>query len=118
LHLRGLKQMGARVKVTNGNIEARADRLHGARILLDMVTVTGTENIMMAATLAHGTTVIENAAQEPEVVDLADFLVSMGARISGAGSNTITVEGVDRLSGTNFEVLPDRITGTYRWRQP
>ena len=114
LHLRGLKQMGARVKVTSGNIEARADRLRGARIVLDMVTVTGTENIMMAATLARGTTVIENAAQEPEVVDLADFLVCMGARISGAGTKTITIEGVDRLSGTDFGVLPDRIeTGTY-----
>ena len=114
LHLRGLKQMGARVTVRNGNIEARASRLRGCRVILDTVTVTGTENIMMAATLAQGTTVIENAAQEPEVVDLAQFLTSMGAQISGAGTNTITVEGVDRLGGTDYNVLPDRIeTGTY-----
>jgi len=114
LHLHGLRALGARVEVRNGNIEARADRLRGARIVLDTVTVTGTENILMAATLARGTTVIENAAQEPEVVDLANFLISMGARISGAGSNTITVDGVDRLHGTRYTVLPDRIeTGTY-----
>jgi len=114
LHLRGLQALGARVEVRNGNIEARADQLKGARIIMDTVTVTGTENILMAATLARGTTVIENAAQEPEVVDLADFLVSMGAKIHGAGSNTITVEGVDRLQGTTYSVLPDRIeTGTY-----
>jgi len=114
LHLRGLQALGAQVEVCNGNIEARADRLKGARIIMDTVTVTGTENILMAATLASGTTVIENAAQEPEVVDLAEFLVSMGARIDGAGSNTITVEGVDSLNGTEYAVLPDRIeTGTY-----
>jgi UDP-N-acetylglucosamine 1-carboxyvinyltransferase len=114
LHLQGLRQLGAEVEVVNGNIEARAKRLRGARILLDTVTVTGTENILMAATLAQGTTVIENAAQEPEVVDLADFLVSMGARIEGAGTNTITIEGVDALGGTSYSVLPDRIeTGTY-----
>ena len=114
LHLHGLRALGAQVEVRNGNIEARAGRLQGARIVLDTVTVTGTENILMAATLARGTTVIENAAQEPEVVDLADFLVSMGARIAGAGSNTITVEGVERLGGTEYTVLPDRIeTGTY-----
>jgi UDP-N-acetylglucosamine 1-carboxyvinyltransferase len=114
LHLRGLQALGAEVEVRNGNIEARADRLRGARIAMDTVTVTGTENILMAATLARGTTVIENAAQEPEVVDLADFLISMGARIVGAGTNTITVEGVDHLSGTTYSVLPDRIeTGTY-----
>jgi len=114
LHLHGLRALGATVEVRNGNIEARADRLRGARIVLDTVTVTGTENILMAATLARGTTVIENAAQEPEVVDLANFLISMGARISGAGGNTITVEGVDRLHGTRYTVLPDRIeTGTY-----
>jgi UDP-N-acetylglucosamine 1-carboxyvinyltransferase len=114
LHLHGLQQLGASVEVRNGNIEARADRLHGARIMLDTVTVTGTENILMAATLARGTTVIENAAQEPEVVDLADFLISMGAKIEGAGTNTIEIEGVDRLSGTQYSVLPDRIeTGTY-----
>jgi len=114
LHLKGLEALGARVEVRNGNIEARADRLTGARIIMDTVTVTGTENILMAATLARGTTVIENAAQEPEVVDLADFLISMGAQIEGAGTNTITVEGVDNLAGTDYAVLPDRIeTGTY-----
>jgi UDP-N-acetylglucosamine 1-carboxyvinyltransferase len=114
LHLRGLQALGAHVEVRNGNIEARADQLRGARIAMDTVTVTGTENILMAATLARGTTIIENAAQEPEVVDLADFLISMGARIKGAGSNTITVEGVDSLKGTTYSVLPDRIeTGTY-----
>jgi UDP-N-acetylglucosamine 1-carboxyvinyltransferase len=114
LHLHGLQQLGATVAVRNGNIEARADGLRGARIVLDMVTVTGTENILMAATLARGTSIIENAAQEPEVVDLADFLVSMGAKIKGAGTNTITVEGVDSLQGADYSVLPDRIeTGTY-----
>jgi UDP-N-acetylglucosamine 1-carboxyvinyltransferase len=114
LHLHGLRALGAHVEVRNGNIEARADRLRGARIILDTVTVTGTENILMAATLARGTTIIENAAQEPEVVDLADFLTAMGARISGAGTNTITVEGVERLGGARYTVLPDRIeTGTY-----
>ena len=114
LHLHGLQALGARVEVRNGNIEAYADRLIGNRIIMDTVTVTGTENILMAATLASGTTIIENAAQEPEVVDLADFLISMGARIEGAGTNTMTVEGVDNLRGTEFSVLPDRIeTGTY-----
>jgi UDP-N-acetylglucosamine 1-carboxyvinyltransferase len=114
LHLHGLRALGAEVEVRNGNIEARADRLTGGRIIFDTVTVTGTENLLMAATLARGTTIIENAAQEPEVVDLAEFLVSMGARIEGAGTNTITVEGVDNLSGTDYSVLPDRIeTGTY-----
>jgi UDP-N-acetylglucosamine 1-carboxyvinyltransferase len=114
LHLHGLRALGAQVEVRNGNIEARADRLRGARIILDTVTVTGTENILMAATLARGTTIIENAAQEPEVVDLAGFLTALGARIAGAGTNTITVEGVDRLGGARYTVLPDRIeTGTY-----
>jgi UDP-N-acetylglucosamine 1-carboxyvinyltransferase len=114
LHLSGLRALGARVEVRNGNIEARADRLVGARIIMDTVTVTGTENILMAATLARGTTVIENAAEEPEVVDLAEFLITMGARISGAGTNTITIEGVENLQGTDYSVLPDRIeTGTY-----
>ena len=114
LHLHGLRAMGAQVEVVNGNIEARADRLKGARIIMDTVTVTGTENLLMAATLADGTTIIENAAQEPEVVDLAEFLISMGAKIEGAGSNTISVEGVENLSGTDYSVLPDRIeTGTY-----
>ena len=114
LHLHGLQALGAQVEVRNGNIEARADRLVGCRINMDTVTVTGTENLLMAATLARGTTVIENAAQEPEVVDLAEFLISMGAQIEGAGGNTITVEGVESLHGTEYSVLPDRIeTGTY-----
>jgi UDP-N-acetylglucosamine 1-carboxyvinyltransferase len=114
LHLHGLQALGAQVEVRNGNIEARAERLRGARIVFDTVTVTGTENILMAATLARGTTIIENAAQEPEVVDLAEFLQAMGAQIDGAGSNTITVEGVERLAGADYAVLPDRIeTGTY-----
>ncbi len=114
LHLQGLRALGASVEVRNGNIEARADRLRGARIVMDTVTVTGTENLLMAATLARGTTVIENAAQEPEVVDLAECLAAMGARIEGAGTNTITIEGVDRLQGTDYAVLPDRIeTGTF-----
>ena len=114
LHIKGLQALGAEVTVENGYIKARAKRLKGAHIVLDLVTVTGTENIMMAATLAKGTTVIENAAQEPEVVDLANCLISMGAKIDGAGSATIVIEGVDRLNGTNYDVLPDRIeTGTF-----
>lgn len=114
LHLHGLQLMGAEVAVRNGNIEARADRLKGARIVMDTVTVTGTENLLMAATLAEGTTILENAAQEPEVEDLAKFLNAMGANVSGAGTTTITIEGVDSLTGTDYSVLPDRIeTGTY-----
>jgi UDP-N-acetylglucosamine 1-carboxyvinyltransferase len=114
LHLQGLAKMGADIRVENGYIHATAPRLRGARLCLDLVTVTGTENLMMAAALAEGTTVIENAAREPEVVDLADCLISMGARIEGAGTDTITIEGVDRLSGTHYDILPDRIeTGTY-----
>jgi len=114
LHLHGLQQLGAEVSVRNGNIVATAGRLKGARVVMDTVTVTGTENIMMAATLARGTTVIENAAQEPEIVDLADFLKAMGARIKGAGTHIITIEGVERLGGAEHTVLPDRIeTGTY-----
>jgi UDP-N-acetylglucosamine 1-carboxyvinyltransferase len=102
------------VTVENGYIRAKAGRLRGARIVFDLVTVTGTENIMMAAALAQGTTVIENAAQEPEVVDLANCLIAMGAKIAGAGTNTITIEGVERLNGCTYEVLPDRIeTGTF-----
>jgi UDP-N-acetylglucosamine 1-carboxyvinyltransferase len=113
-HIRGLIALGAEVKVENGYIHARAKRLKGARIVMDLVTVTGTENIMMAAALARGTTVIENAAQEPEVVDLAHCLNAMGAKISGAGSNTLLIEGVERLSGCTYDVLPDRIeTGTF-----
>jgi UDP-N-acetylglucosamine 1-carboxyvinyltransferase len=114
LHLRGMQALGAEVEVKNGYIHARADRLVGARIVMDTVTVTGTENIMMAATLARGTTVIENAAQEPEVVDLAQCLNAMGARITGAGSDTLHIEGVEKLGGAVHPVLPDRIeTGTY-----
>ena len=114
LHIAGLQAMGADIKVEGGYIHAKAKRLRGARIFFDIVSVTGTENIMMAATLAEGTTVIENAAREPEVMDLANCLNSMGARIQGAGSDTIIVEGKERLHGTTYSILPDRIeTGTY-----
>ena len=114
LHIAGLQAMGAEIKVEGGYIHAKAKRLKGARIFFDIVSVTGTENIMMAATLADGVTIIENAAREPEVVDLALCLNSMGARIKGAGSDTIVVEGVERLHGTTYSILPDRIeTGTY-----
>jgi len=114
IHVAGLRQMGAEIHIDNGYIRARCQRLRGARLVLDTVTVTGTENLLMAATLAHGRTTIENAAREPEVVDLANFLMQMGARISGAGTDTIVVEGVDRLHGTEYRVLPDRIeAGTY-----
>ena len=114
LHIKGLQALGADVTVENGYIRARAKRLKGARINMDIVTVTGTENIMMAAALASGTTIIENAAQEPEVVDLANCLNAMGAHVEGAGTATITIEGVERLHGTDYEVLPDRIeTGTF-----
>ncbi len=114
LHLQGLQSMGADIKVENGYIRARAGRLRGAHIVFDMVTVTGTENLMMAAVLADGETVLENAAREPEVSDLANFLNKMGAKITGAGSGTIRIEGVDGVGGTSYEVLPDRIeTGTY-----
>jgi UDP-N-acetylglucosamine 1-carboxyvinyltransferase len=114
LHIKGLEALGAEITVENGYIKARAKRLRGARVWMDLVTVTGTENIMMAATLAKGTTIIENAAQEPEVVDLANCLIRMGADIEGAGTNTIVVRGVERLHGTHYEVLPDRIeAGTF-----
>jgi UDP-N-acetylglucosamine 1-carboxyvinyltransferase len=114
LHVAGLQAMGADVVVEEGFIKARADRLKGAQIVFDTVTVTGTENLLMAAVLADGETVLENAAREPEVTDLANFLIGMGAKIEGAGSSTIVVQGVDRLGGTNYPVLPDRIeTGTY-----
>ena len=113
-HIRGLQALGAEITVENGFIKAKAGRLKGARIVMDMVTVTGTENILMAATLASGTTVIENAAQEPEVVDLAHCLMAMGAKIDGVGTSTLIVEGVERLHGAHYEVLPDRIeTGTF-----
>jgi UDP-N-acetylglucosamine 1-carboxyvinyltransferase len=114
LHVAGLQAMGAEIIVENGFIKARADRLKGAHIIFDTVTVTGTENLLMAAVLADGETVLENAAREPEVTDLAKFLIGMGAKIEGAGSSTITIQGVKSLGGTHYSVLPDRIeTGTY-----
>ena len=115
IHVEGLRQMGADIRIENGFIRAQASRLRGARIVLDTVTVTGTENLLMAATLAEGTTVLENAAREPEVVDLAQFLIAMGANIRGAGTDTITIEGVEKLNGgVHYNVMPDRIeAGTY-----
>ncbi|MEJ2575429.1 MAG: UDP-N-acetylglucosamine 1-carboxyvinyltransferase, partial [Gammaproteobacteria bacterium] len=114
LHIDGLRAMGADIQVEGGYIRARAKRLKAARLVMDLVTVTGTENLMMAATLAEGTTVIENAAREPEVEDLAECLNAMGGKVSGAGTTTITVEGVPSLRGTAYDVLPDRIeTGTF-----
>lgn len=114
LHIKGLQAMGADIDVVNGYIKARVKRLHGARLVMDIVTVTGTENLIMAASLAAGTTLIENAAREPEVTDLANCLNQMGAKISGAGTDTIEIEGVDHLHGTEYCVLPDRIeTGSY-----
>jgi len=114
LHLKGLEAMGAEVSLEDGYIKARARRLQGTRIVLDMASVTGTENLMMAATLAEGETVIENAAREPEVADLAACLKAMGARIEGAGTDTIRIQGVERLHGASHTVIPDRIeTGTY-----
>jgi len=114
LHIKGLQAMGAEIALDGGYIRARAKRLKGARIFMDLVSVTGTENIMMAATLASGTTVIENAAREPEVVDLANCLIAMGARIQGAGTDEIAIEGVEKLHGAKHDVIPDRIeTGTY-----
>lgn len=114
LHIGGMQALGAEVEVRNGYIHARADHLRGDRVVMETVTVTGTENVLMAACLARGTTVIENAAQEPEVVDLATCLTRMGARIEGAGTDTITIEGVEKLHGAEHSVLPDRIeTGTY-----
>jgi UDP-N-acetylglucosamine 1-carboxyvinyltransferase len=113
-HVKGLEALGAEIRVEQGYIDARAGRLKGARLVMDLVTVTGTENLMMAACLADGTTVLENAAREPEVVDLATCLSAMGARIRGAGTDVITIEGVARLSGTSHRIMPDRIeTGTF-----
>ena len=113
-HIKGLQAMGAELAIEHGYISVRAKRLKGARICLDLVTVTGTENLMMAAALAQGTTVIENAAREPEVVDLASCLNAMGARVQGAGTDVITVEGVERLHGAAYRVMSDRIeTGTF-----
>jgi UDP-N-acetylglucosamine 1-carboxyvinyltransferase len=114
LHIRGLEAMGATITVEDGYIRAKADRLKGAHIFFDTVTVTGTENILMAATLADGETVLDNAAREPEVVDLAECLIAMGANITGHGTSTIRIQGVERLHGCHYDVLPDRIeTGTY-----
>ena len=114
LHLQGLEAMGAELSVESGYIKAKTRGLRGAEIVLDMVTVTGTENLLMAATLAKGVTIIRNAAREPEVVDLANFLKKMGAIIEGAGSDTIKIQGVSSLSGAEYRVLPDRIeTGTF-----
>ncbi len=114
MHLSGLEAMGADIEVDQGYIKAKVGRLKGARIVMDQVTVTGTENLMMAASLADGTTVIENAAREPEVVDLANFIIAMGGKIENAGTHTITIRGVENLQGCDYSVLPDRIeTGTY-----
>lgn len=114
LHVAGLQQLGAEIRIENGFIRARAKRLKGCRLVLETVTVTGTENLMMAATLASGQTIIENAAREPEVVDLAHFLNAMGAQIRGVGTDRLVIDGVERLHGGHYEVLPDRIeAGTY-----
>ncbi len=114
LHIDGLRAMGAEIEVKNGIVHAKADRLKGATIVFEIVTVTGTENLMMAATLAEGTTILENAAREPEVVDLANCLIAMGAKISGAGTTNIIIEGVEKLHGAEYAVQPDRIeTGTF-----
>lgn len=114
LHIDGLRALGADIRIDGGYIRARAGRLQGARIHMDTVTVTGTENLLMAATLARGETVLENAAREPEVVDLARYLTAMGARIEGAGTSTLVIQGVDELHGTRHHVVPDRIeAGTF-----
>jgi UDP-N-acetylglucosamine 1-carboxyvinyltransferase len=114
LHLKGLERLGAEITLSQGYVEARAARLKGARIVFDLVTVTGTENLMMAATLAEGTTILDNAAREPEVTDLARLLTTMGARISGAGTERIEIEGVSELGGARHRIIPDRVeTGTF-----
>jgi UDP-N-acetylglucosamine 1-carboxyvinyltransferase len=114
LHVEGLRAMGADIHVDHGFIRATCKRLQGARLVLETVTVTGTENLMMAAALAQGETVIENAAREPEIIDLANFLIAMGAKIQGAGTDKIVIQGVERLNGAHYEVMPDRIeAGTY-----
>lgn len=113
-HIKGLQAMGAEIHIEGGYIHAKAARLRGTRIVTDMITVTGTENLLMAATLAEGTTILENAAREPEVTDLANLLVAMGAKISGIGSDRLVVEGVERLHGAEHAVIADRIeTGTF-----
>ena len=114
IHVSGLQAMGAEIHIENGFIRARASRLRGTRLVLETITVTGTENLLMAATLAEGETIIENAAREPEVVDLANFLIAMGAKIQGAGTDKIVIQGVEKLHGAHYDVLPDRIeAGTY-----
>lgn len=114
LHLKGLEAMGAEITLDHGYVDARAKRLHGARIYLDTPTVGGTENLMMAATLAKGTTILENAAREPEITDLAAALCGMGAKVEGAGTDTVIIEGVEQLGGMDYQVMPDRIeAGTY-----
>jgi len=114
IHIEGLRALGADISIDGGYVRARAGRLQGTRIVMDMVTVTGTENLLMAASLAKGETVLENAAREPEIVDLANYLIAMGAKIEGAGTSTITVQGVDELTGCHYDVVPDRIeTGTF-----
>ena len=114
LHVEGLRTMGADIHVDHGFIRATCKRLQGARLVLETVTVTGTENLMIAAALAQGETVIENAAREPEIIDLANFLIAMGAKIQGAGTDKIVIQGVERLNGAHYEVMPDRIeAGTY-----
>src|SRR6185436_14251652 len=114
LHLKGLERLGAEVTLSQGYVEARAARLKGARIVFDLVTVTGTENLMMAASLAEGTTILENAAREPEVPDLARLLTAMGARIQGAGTERIEIEGVPDLGGARHRIIPDRVeAGTF-----
>ena len=117
-HIKGLQALGAEVVIDHGYVVAKAKRLKGAHIVTDMVTVTGTENLLMAATLADGVTVIENAAREPEVVDLANCLTAMGAKIRGAGTPVIEVEGVSQLHGAHHFVLPDRIETEVFWSQP
>ena len=113
-HIKGLQAMGAEISIEHGYIHAKANHLMGAHIIMDLVTVTGTENLMMAATLADGITILENAAREPEVIDLANCLISMGARINGAGSDVITIKGVKSLHESSYQVMPDRIeTGTF-----
>ncbi len=114
IHIEGLRALGADITIDGGYVRARAGRLQGTRIIMDMVTVTGTENLLMAASLAKGETVLENAAREPEIVDLANYLIAMGAKIEGAGTSTIHVQGVEQLTGCHYDVVPDRIeTGTF-----
>ncbi len=114
LHIKGLEALGAKITIDSGYIKAKAERLRGARIFMDLISVTGTENLMMAATLADGVTIIENAAREPEVIDLANCLNAMGAKVSGAGSDEITIDGVEKLGGAHHRVIPDRIeAGTF-----